>query len=111
VRKVFLAVLVILGACTGKEEVPENLLTKEQMIEVLTEIHLLEAKIQHISLTPRDTKQYVYEHFQQKLFDELEITTEQYEQSLAYYFNDPIQLEKIYITVVDSLMQKEKIGK
>lgn len=81
------------------------------MIKVLMEIHLLEARIDEVSIVPKDSVQLVYEHYENLLFDSLDISQEQYEISFNYYLSNPKEFEKIYSAVVDSLLQKEKIAK
>ena len=106
-KNIFLTVLVILLACGGSKE-PENLLTPQQMTKLLMEIHLLEAKVDELPIVPQDSSQSVYNHYEKLLFQDLEITDEQYEVSFNYYLDHPKQFEKIYNAVVDSLLQKEK---
>ena len=75
----------------------------------MTEIHLLEAKINNIPIDPHDSTQAVYSHYEKLLFDSLDITQDQYERSFNYYVDNPTQFEKIYNAVVDTLMEREKI--
>lgn len=75
------------------------------------EVHLLESKINQLTITPSDSIQSVYDHYEKLLFDDLEITQEQYERSFRYYVDNPAELEKVYNAVVDSLMQMEKTVK
>ena len=81
------------------------------MVDLMIEIHLLESKINYVSVKPVDSKQELYNHLESKLFDQLEITKEQYERSFNYYVDHPDELEKIYEVVVDSLQAMEKIYK
>lgn len=109
-RKLFLTVLVIVFACNSNEQ-PEGLLQKEEMVKAMIEIHLLEAKIDELSFRPVDSVDLVYYHYEKLLFEELGITQDQYELSYNYYANHPSEFEKVYNVVVDSLMQREKLGK
>lgn len=77
----------------------------------MTEVHLLEAKIAQLPIRPTDSIQAVYEHYEKLLFKDLGITKEQYENSFNYYVDNPSEFEKVYNVVVDSLMQREKLGK
>ena len=81
------------------------------MVDLMIEIHLLESKINYVSVKPVDSTQALYNHLESKLFDQLEITKEQYERSFNYYVDHPDELEKIYEVVVDSLQAMEKIYK
>lgn len=106
-RNIFLTVLVIICSCTDSSE-PKDLLGKEEMVKVLTEIHLLEGKISNVPLDKFDSSKAVYKHYEKLLFKELNITQDQYERSFNYYVDHPNEFEKIYATVVDSLMEKDK---
>lgn len=74
----------------------------------MIEIHLLESKVNNVSITPTDSTQALYDHLEGKLFEQLEITQDQYERSFNYYVDHPGEFEKIYEVVVDSLLAKEK---
>ena len=78
------------------------------MVKALTEIHLLEAKIEAIKISPSDSSQIIYDHYEKLLFEDMGITKEQYEASFSYYLENPNKFEKVYTIVVDSLLQKEK---
>ncbi len=77
------------------------------MITVITEVHLLESKINSISISPIDSTQAVYDHYEKMLFEDLGISQDQYERSFNYYVDHPNEFEKIYNAVVDTLMQRE----
>lgn len=109
-KYIFLTVLVILGACAAKEQ-PEDLIEKEKMVKLLMEIHLLEAKMTQVPVEPSDSAVVVYNHFEKLLFEEFDITKDQYETSFNYYVDNTAEFEKIYNAVVDSLMQREKLIK
>ena len=94
----------------GSPDEPENLIGQTQMVKALTEIHLLEAKVEAMDIRPIDSAQLVYDHYEKMLFDDLGITQEQYEVSINFYLENPNKFGKIYAIVVDSLLQKEKIS-
>lgn len=106
-RYIFFTVLVILSACATSDQ-PENLIGKQKMVKVLTEIHLLEAKINKITIYPKDSAQQVYDHYEELLFSDLGISKSQYEVNFNYYLDHPDEFEKIYDVVIDSLLQREK---
>lgn len=109
-NKYFLTILVIIAACRPTTKAPDDLITEEKMADLLTEIHLLEAKINQLQVKPYDSKQYVYDHYEKLLFDDFGVTGEQYERSLTFYLDHPDLFERVYEAVVDTLMQREKIG-
>ncbi len=77
------------------------------MVEILIDVHLLEAKIKKLYL-PRDSSQVVYNHYEDMLFEESGITREQYAASTAYYVDEIDVMKGIYNQVVDSLLARQK---
>lgn len=108
-RNVFFTALVILSACAPKVAPPEDLIPKDQMISLLTEVHLLESKIKNLNIYPLDSAKVVYDHYEKLLFADFNITTAQYETSFNYYTDNLNEFGKIYESVVDSLMRLEKL--
>ncbi|MEM6643026.1 MAG: DUF4296 domain-containing protein [Bacteroidota bacterium] len=108
-KSTFLLLLVVLLACGGAEK-PEDLLSPEQMTKILMEVHILESKVSELPVVPSDSKFAVFNHFEKQLFEAQNVSAEQYESSFKYYLDHPKEFEKIYNTVVDSLLQKEKLA-
>ena len=106
-RNIFLTALVILCYCSTPD-VPEDLISKDKVVKVMMEVHLLEAKINNVPIDPYDSTQAVYEHYEKLLFKDLGITQDQYERSFNYYVDNPADFEKIYSAVFDSLMAREQ---
>lgn len=111
VRNIFLTVLVIVSACSPKMDVPEDLIPEDQMVSILVEVHLLEAKIKKLDIRPRDSAKLVYDHYEKLIFADFNIDQDQYERSFNHYVDNTTQFKKIYDTVVDTLMQREKLEK
>ena len=110
-RKFFLTVLVIVSACASESNEPEDLIPKEKMITLLTEVHILEAKIKGLKIRPSDSANVVYDHYEKLLFADFNISQEQYERSFNYYVDNTTEFKKVYDAVVDTLMRREKIQK
>ena len=111
VKTIFLTALVILSACGVEKEVPQDLISTEDMVKLLTEIHILESKVKNLPIPTTDSAKVVYAHYEKMLFTEFNITKEQYENSFTYYVDNSDEFSEIYEAVVDSLMQREKISK
>ncbi len=77
------------------------------MARVMTEVHILEAKIYKLYLKS-DSAEKLYQHYETMLLDSLNISPEQYENSLKHYFSNPKKFEKVYNEVVDTLLSREK---
>ncbi|MBV6641498.1 MAG: DUF4296 domain-containing protein [Cyclobacteriaceae bacterium] len=109
-KKPFLIICLFIAFSCSKEKLPEGVLDKDKMTEVLMEIHLLEAKIQKLYL-PLDSGMVVFKHYETKLLEDLGVTQETYDKSLIYYVDHSEDLGKIYDRIVDSLMLKQNTMK
>jgi len=101
-----LLLAVLIGACSEKEGIPKDVLSKQQMTRVLIQMHMLEAKVGRLALTHDSAKQ-VYNHFHSLLLEQEEIDSVTFAKSFDYYSINPAQFTKIYNAVVDSLMERE----
>ncbi len=97
----------LLVACVSEEEPPENLLPREDIVDVLIQVHLLEAKVDNF-LSRKDSSQALYDHYEAILFERMQIDKAQYDATMQYYLNRPGDLNSIYETVVDSLSLRAK---
>lgn len=97
---------VLFGDCSGKQRLPKDLLSKEEMTHVMIQIHLLEAKMGRLSLRI-DSAKKVYRHFEGELLRELKVDSAVFANSFDYYSKNPEVFTKIYNAVVDSLMEME----
>ncbi|XOV91106.1 MAG: DUF4296 domain-containing protein [Bacteroidota bacterium] len=111
VKKPFLilSLFLTLSFSCSNEEVPEGVLDKDKMMEVLMEIHILEAKIQKLYV-PADSSELLYHHYEKMLFDDLGVTEEEYDKSLIYYVDHSDELGRMYFQIVDSLMLRQTIA-
>ena len=108
-RKLFFTVLVIVSACTKVEEKPADLIPQDQMVALLIEVHLLESKIKNLKIRSIDSANVVYNHYENLLFADFNITQDQYERSFNYYIDHTTEFRKVYDAVVDTLLQREKL--
>jgi hypothetical protein len=99
------AALVTLNSCEQKKE--QNVLSHQEMVRVMSEIYLVEDKVNRLSLDP-DSSRKVFEVMKEKALQKTEISDSVLQRSLNYYMEHPIEMEKIYTTLVDSLNLKEQ---
>ena len=117
---------ILLFSC-GQEEksvvVPADVLPKEKMAEVLTDIHIAEAVGQN-ARTPSFSGEANLKTLPdsasavpidigisfQKIFEKNKITKEQYEKSLSFYIDHPELLNEVYEKVLNEL-SKMQAGK
>lgn len=108
-RRVFAIIFsFMLLACNNDEMVefvqkPAQLLTKDQMVAFLVDLHLAEAKISYAGVGRADSTEQMFRNYEAYLFEKHNITDSVYYQSYEYYLAHMEQLDEIYASVVDSL--------
>lgn len=106
--QILLFLLLVLVSCSKKNPGrPDDVLSKPEMVEILQEIYLKEAKISKLSL-PFDSSQALYEKVEKELFLKYDIKDSVYERSMNWYYENPEELQDVYEVLVDSLMVLEK---
>jgi|GEM_PF-710441 hypothetical protein len=107
----FVACLVVAVAC-GPEKDPLQVLPKEDMVRVLTEIYLAEEKVQRLGLRT-DSSAKLFARVTKKIEERTGIPDSIFQNSLRYYMERPRELQDIYTILVDSLSlmeQRSSIG-
>jgi len=97
--------VLILSSCTERAPRPRPLLSERKMVELLTEIQLLEATLQQIQ--PRnhhfDSMRYYTTAVYNELFAKFGLTQESFEANLFYRTHRSRDIEQIYTKVADNL--------
>ncbi|MDD4372593.1 MAG: DUF4296 domain-containing protein [Bacteroidales bacterium] len=100
-----LFLLGIIFSCNKKVS-PENTaaiqLSKEEMISVLTDMHLLESALSLRRNRGQSTHE-LKESWYTQLFERYNITANIFEENLSYYNDDPAVMEKILEEVMANL--------
>jgi hypothetical protein len=95
------------SACS-QSDVPDNLIPEEVMINVLTETHLLEARVGRLSLNTYDSASVAFVYLQKELWNKYDIDSLSYVQSYDYYGMYPKRFAELYQKVEDRLTQMEE---
>ncbi len=99
--------LIVISGCTTdisekKEKPPANLIPRDEIVNVIVDMHLYDAAIKEKQKKHRDilkSKYYLY----QTVMEKYNITREQFESSLKYYQQDLDDYDKIYDDVIEKL--------
>lgn len=97
----------LLVASCKREESPADVLSREQMVKVLSELYLTEEKVNKLSLN-RDSAALVFNYFNDEVFKKLGTTDSVFRRSMDYYMERPKEIEKIYAALIDSLNLQEQ---
>ena len=100
--------LLALPACQRPEEPlrPADLLSQQQLIPLIADLHLLEARVEGSRLSP-DSARALYLSEQKILLAKRGFTDSAFQRSYRYYGIHGKDLEDIYGAVVDTLMGRE----
>ncbi|MBX2911973.1 MAG: DUF4296 domain-containing protein [Cyclobacteriaceae bacterium] len=98
--------VVVLPQCR-QEERPAGLLDKDEMVALLVDVYLSEAKVT-VAGVPRDSAYKLFAHFDRSVTVSRGIADSTLTASYEYYFQRPEELEKILDAVIDTLNLREQ---
>ncbi|VAW28474.1 hypothetical protein MNBD_BACTEROID06-1303 [hydrothermal vent metagenome] len=88
-------------AC-GQSNKHGKIMTHEQMVNYLIQLHIAEAQVQNLRLK-KDSSMIVFDIYEKYLLEKNELSDTLFVNSYNYYLKNPIELETIYEAVVDSI--------
>lgn len=88
---------------------PKDLLSEEDMVNVLIDIHLTEGIASAMPI-PYDSSQVLYSLLEKEVFVKHQVEDSVFTRSMIYYLQDPAIMDRIYARVVDSLVVRESSG-
>ena len=111
---------VLVTACGGHKDkgfIPDRLLTEQEMIDLMTDVQIIEGDITYqktrerelrdsIKIEPKDFVKLSEEYYGQ-LFEHYGITDSIFKQNIRYYTEQPALLEKIMDSVVQRLTKEQ----
>ncbi len=102
------AIFLVLIACV-KEKKPEYLLSEEQMVAVLIDIHFTEGVASALPIS-YDSSQILYSLMEKDVFLNHGVQDSVFTESMRYYLQFPKTMDQIYARVIDSLVVRESSG-
>ena len=96
----FLTFFIIISCSNSLDE---KLLSKEILVEILIDMHVLEVAIDNLNLS-KDSSRVFYNQQEEEIFKKYNIDDKIYRESFSYYFFKPKELDQIYEHVIDSLL-------
>lgn len=105
-RLVFILCFIFLFAAgcqdTAPPPPPGNALDEKQFVEVMVDVHLVEAALNQQFVRVNDTTRTSYRYYSQ-VFDKHGISRTEFDSTFNYYLRHPKLMNKIYKQVHDSL--------
>ncbi len=108
INGVLIILTILLISCNQKKEELPNILSREQMVNILTDIQILEANLSFKKKSTIKSEQLTKKYYE-SVFLKYNISREEFEESLFYYENNIEELDAIYSDVITNLnkMQTE----
>lgn len=104
----FLLLGALLSGCKDEPQVPEGTLSEEKMSQILTDIHLLEARIGRLNMPSLDSSTVITEYLKGKIFKKYGTDSVAYNRSYKFYSTNPAFMERIYGEIVKELEKRQK---
>ncbi len=101
--------LVVGWLCSGCNTVatPKDILPQDKLTRIMIEFYLGEARLTNYSI-PYDSAHKLFIPFEASVLKKYGVSDSTLSRTYQYYFDHPIELEKIYEVVLDSLSLRER---
>ncbi|HEY9560307.1 MAG TPA: DUF4296 domain-containing protein [Anseongella sp.] len=96
---------LLLFSCMEREKVPENLIPKEIMKEILTDMHYADAYA--FQEFRADTIYRAAAGMYLDIFEKYNVDSADFNTSFHYYVLHPVLLDKMYQAMIDSVQARE----
>ena len=105
-----MTVLLLSLSCSREDEIPDGVLTKEEMIRALLEIRTIEGQVASLPIN-NDSAKFLYYLLEKRLFDSLDLDTATWTRSFNYHILKPDSFIDITSVVIDSLkLRSQKLS-
>lgn len=102
----WLACCLLLVACSKADE--KEILSKEKLASVLSDIHLAEAKINEKHIGSSDSALVLFQEIQKSIFQKHGVDSVQVNRSFEAYVKEPDQFLEMYEMVSEELSKQVK---
>ena len=104
---VFVVVVMGLSSCSKRSSRPEGILSRQDMVKVLSEVYITEEKVKRLGVA-RDSSMKVFSDMRVMIFEKYAVSDSAFKRSLDYYWNRPEEMEEIYTALIDTLNLREQ---
>lgn len=99
--------LIILHACSYSDTLSGAEYSEEEMANILTDIHLAEARVSKMKFRSPDSSALVFKRLEEDIYKKHNIDTALYKSSYTYYANDVTRWKKVYELVNKNLNSQQ----
>ena len=105
----FIIILFTLGGCNhGIDNKPSDLIPQEEMIQVLADVHVADALVEH-KFGQQSPNLPLTNALYSQIYKNRHITAAQYKSSYKYYEGHPQLMDNIYTQVITELSKREAV--
>ena len=108
-KHLFVILVFVFFCSCGRNSAPAGLLSEDQLINVLIDIHLAEGYVTTFPIH-YDSSRMLYPLLEKEVFAKHQVEDSVFKSSLEFYMRDAKHMDKIYARIIDSLSIKEKVG-
>ena|ERR1700761_7185548 len=101
----FFLVSMFLAACGGDNKIPADIIDPKVMVNLLTEVHIVDGRLYNYTQTPDTLRKYGAQKYL-SLFKKYRTDSLQFRKSLQYYSTKPDELLAIYDQIIVNLKAK-----
>ena len=110
-KKIFwILIILTVVSCKREEKIPEGIMSQEQMVSVLIDIHIAQSAIQNLRLGT-DSAAYLFKVFERQSLSEHGTKDTAFYKSYSWYLDNPEKMFEIYAAVVDTLSLRESLAR
>ena len=85
---------------------PDDVLSQEELADLMVEFYLAEGKINSLGIQ-RDSAMKLFLPFEQSVMTKKKISDETLSRTYRYYLDHPLEFEKVYDAIIDTLSLRE----
>ncbi len=101
-----IALVISISACAQTETKPNPFFDRKQMAEVLTDVHLAEAKVNALVLSGDTLNKTMLAHYD-FIYKKHKINEKEFKDNYTYYLENPVLLDSVYADVLVNLAQMQ----
>lgn len=102
-KKLFLlAVTLFVFSCGKDESIPDDILSKEQMVDIMIDIRMAEGKVGSVTMGT-DSANFIFKVLEKRILNEHGLDSASYVKSYNYYLMHPQVFLEVTDIVLDSL--------
>jgi hypothetical protein len=102
------ATLCFISACSEpkQEPIPVGIIAQDTMVQMLTEIHLLESSLS-VRIADESSLKNTRNAIKSKIYSNYGVSKEQFYKSYKYYAEKPVLIDSIYINVISEISKRQ----